>query len=100
MRTSTSPARAPRRLLRAGAALSLAALGLAVAAAPASAARHDSCATARAVFRAQMNEARFWLNAADTLAAGGNTASAAAATAEAEYYMGLANESLGEMEGC
>jgi hypothetical protein len=46
----------------------LAAGALAITAAPANAARHDPCATARATFRAHMNEARFWIGAADRLA--------------------------------
>jgi hypothetical protein len=69
------------------------ALGLA-AAEPAYAARNDACVTARAIFRAQMNEARFWIDAADRLAAGGNETLANQATDEANYYLGLAGSAL------
>jgi hypothetical protein len=75
----------------------LAAGALAISAAPAGAMPHNPCATARAAFRAHMNEARFWIGAADTLAAGGNTSGANAATDEANYYLGLAEGDLGAM---
>ena len=95
----TRTARRMRRRLVVGSATLAAttAIGLGVTAVPAEAARHNPCATARAVFRAHMNEARFWLNAADTLAAGGNSAGADAAQAEAEFFMSQAQGALDEM---
>jgi hypothetical protein len=98
VRSPRRPRNLKRRLVLGGAAVAAAAaIGLGVGATPASAQRNDPCATARAVFRANMNEARFWLGAADQLAAIGNTAMADAATTEANYYMGLAEGALGEM---
>jgi hypothetical protein len=98
--TAVHPSGLKRRVAVAGAALAAtAAIGLGFAAAPADAARHDPCATARAAFRTAMNEARFWIGAADTLAAAGNTSSANAAQAEAEYYMGVASSALDDMAG-
>ena len=48
-----------------------------------------------------LHEARFWLGAADQLAAAGNQASAKQATSEANYYLGLAEGALGDMsEAC
>jgi hypothetical protein len=61
------------------------------------AARNDACVTARAIFRAHMNEARFWIGAADRLAAGGNEALANQATGEANFYLGLAQTALNDM---
>ena len=87
------------RLVPPAAIAALAAGALAIGAAPASAERHDACATARATFRAHMNEARFWIGAADRLAAGGNQSMANQATAEANYYLGQAEGALGAMEG-
>ncbi len=106
--THSNTARDPktsRRLKRRIALASVAvaatsAIGLGVTAAPASAARHDTCATARAAFRAAMNEARFWLGAADRLDAAGSTSSANAATNEANYYLGQAEGALGDMANC
>jgi hypothetical protein len=87
-----------RRLVLGGAAIAAtAALGLGITATPASAAPHNPCATARATFRAYMNEARFWIGAADQLAASGNNAMANQATDEANYYLGLAEGALGGM---
>ena len=87
-----------RRLLLGGAAVAAtAAIGLGAGAAPASAARHNPCATAWATFRAHMNEARFWLSAADQLADAGNNASAEQATMEANHFLGLAEGALGEV---
>jgi hypothetical protein len=85
------------RLAPPAAIAALAAAALAIPAAPASAQRHDACATARAVFRANMNEARFWIGAADRLAAGGNQSMANQATNEANYYLGLADGALSDM---
>ena len=97
-RSSDRPSTRSRRAVRGAAAVAVAlALGLGAGASPAAAARHDQCATARAVYRANMNEARFWIGAADRLAAAGNTAMANAATAEAYHYMGLAQEALSDM---
>ena len=102
--TITAPRPAPptrsrlRRVLLGGAAVAAtAAIGLGAAAAPASAARHNPCATAWAIFRAHMNEARFWLNAADQLADAGNFASAEQASIEANFFLGLAEGALGEV---
>jgi hypothetical protein len=44
-----------------------------------------------------MNEARFWIGAADRLAAGGNEALANQATGEANFYLGLAQTALNDM---
>jgi hypothetical protein len=49
------------------------------------------------MFRAAMNEARFWIGAADRLAAAGNYSSADLASAEADYYLGQASEALDAM---
>jgi hypothetical protein len=44
-----------------------------------------------------MNEARFWIGAADRLAAAGDEAGANQATDEANHYLGLADGALGDM---
>jgi hypothetical protein len=88
-----------RRLLRGTAVVAVTAtVGMGLTAGPASAKPNDACATARAIFRAHMNEARFFLNAADQLAAGGNHDSANLASAEADHFLSLAEGALGEME--
>jgi hypothetical protein len=105
MSTTTTPPRPGkptrsrmRRVLLGGAAVAAtAAIGLSTGAAPASAARHNPCATAWATFRAHMNEARFWLNAADQLADAGNNAAAEQATNEANFFLGQAESALGEV---
>ena len=61
------------------------------------AARNDACATARAIFRANMNEARFWIGVADQFAAAGNETSANQASAEASHFLGLAEGALNDM---
>jgi hypothetical protein len=88
-----------RRLALGGAAvIASSALGLGLGAAPASAMPNNPCATARAVFRAAMSEARFWIGAADTLAAAGNTASADAASNQASIFLSQAEGALGDMQ--
>ena len=73
-------------------------LALALTAAePAHAARNDACATARAIFRANMNEARFWIGVADQFAANGNETSANQASNEANFFLGQAAGALNEM---
>jgi predicted Zn-dependent protease len=73
-------------------------LALAITAAePAYAARNNACATARAIFRAQMNEARFWIGVADQFAANGNETSANQASNEANFFLGQAEAALNEM---
>jgi hypothetical protein len=73
-------------------------LALAITAAePAYAARNNACATARAIFRANMNEARFWIGVADQFAAAGNETSANQASAEAGHFLGLAEGALNDM---
>lgn len=90
-----------RRLVRGGAAVAATvALGLALGATPADAAPMNPCASARAAFKANMDEARFWIGAADRLAGAGNDAGANAAQAEAEHYLGQAEGALGGMAGC
>jgi hypothetical protein len=69
------------------------------AAEPAYAARNNACATARAIFRANMNEARFWIGVADQFAAAGNETSANQASAEASHFLGLAEGALNDMAG-
>ena len=64
---------------------------------PAYAARNDACATARAIFRANMNEARFWIGVADQFAAAGNETSANQASNEAGHFLGLAEGALNDM---
>ena len=44
-----------------------------------------------------MNQARFWLGAADQLADAGNHSMADLAGGEADYYLGLAEGALGDM---
>ena len=44
-----------------------------------------------------MNEARFWIGAADRLAATGNEALANQATDEANFYLGLAKAALNDI---
>lgn len=90
-----------RRLVRGGAVvLAAVTVGLALTAGPAEAKPNDACATARAIFRANMDEARFWIGAADRLAGAGNEAGANAASAEAAHFMGVAEGALGDMGGC
>jgi hypothetical protein len=58
-----------RRLALAGAAVAAtAAIGLGLGTAPASAKDDDPCATAKAIVRADLNEARFWILELDGLA--------------------------------
>jgi hypothetical protein len=104
MTTTTTPRPSPRtrhrlrRVLLGGAAIAATAtIGLGAAGAPAGAARNNPCATAWAIFRANMNEARFWLGAADQLAAAGNDASAEQASIEANHFLALAEGALGEV---
>lgn len=91
-----------RRLVQGTAAVALtSAIGLGLGAAPANAAVHNPCATAWAVFRAHMNEARFWIRQADKLAAAGNESSANLATQEANFFLGQAEAALGNVSaGC
>ena len=70
---------------------------LAIPAAPASAMPNNPCATARAEFRAAMNEARFWIGAADRLAAAGDYTGANQANDEANYYLGQADSALADV---
>ena len=73
-------------------------LALAIAAAePAPAMPNNACATARAIFSANMKQARFWIGVADTFAAAGNEASANQANNEANYYLGQAAAALNDM---
>ena len=67
------------------------------AAEPAHAARNNACATARAIFKAQMSEARFWIGVADQFAAAGNEANANLASNEANFFLGQAQEALNGM---
>jgi hypothetical protein len=99
VRSSTRPLQdVRRRLVLGGAALAAtAAVGVGLLAPPADAARNDPCATARAVFRSYMNEARFWIGASDRLASAGNESGANQASDEAGYYLGLAEGALGDM---
>jgi len=101
MNSATKPTsrRGLKRRLAAGsvAVAATAALGLGATAAPASAMPNNPCANARAHFRAMMNEARFWIGAADSLAAGGYDASSAAASNEAGFYLGQASDALDAM---
>jgi hypothetical protein len=62
-----------------------------------SAARNDACATARAIFRANMNEARFWIGAADKLATAGDDEAANLATNEANHFLDLAGKALNDI---
>lgn len=89
-----------RRRLAAVAVAVLATGGAAfgVAAGPASAMPRNPCSDARNAFRAAMNEARFWIGAADKLAAAGNGTAADQASAEANYYLGQAEGALGDMQ--
>ena len=61
------------------------------------AARNDACATARAIFRANMNEARFWIGAADKLATAGDDEAANLATNEANHFLDLAGKALNDI---
>jgi hypothetical protein len=48
-----------------------------------------------------MDEARFWIGAADRLASAGNEAGANAASAEANHFLGQAEGALNDMsEAC
>lgn len=88
------------RLVRGAAAVvTTVTVGLALTAGPADAMPNNPCATARAIFKANMDEARFWTGAADRLAAAGNEAGANAASAEADHFMGVAEGALGDMGG-
>jgi hypothetical protein len=86
-----------RLVVASAAVLTAATLGAGLTAAPATAAKKDPCATARAVFRSYMNEARFWIGAADRLASAGSNSAANQANAEANYYLGLAKGALGDV---
>ena len=58
-------------------------------------------ATARAIFKAQMSEARFWIGVADQFAAAGNEANADLASNEANFFLGQAEAALNAMsEAC
>ena len=73
-------------------------LALAIAAAePAAALPNNACVTARAIFRANMNEARFWIGVADQFAAAGNETSANQASNEANFFLGQAAAALNDM---
>jgi hypothetical protein len=86
------------RLVRGGAVVvATITVGLALAVGPADAMPNNACATARAIFKANMDEARFWIGAADRLSAAGNEAGANAASAEADHFMGVAEGALGDM---
>ena len=85
------------RLARPAAVAALAAAAFALPAASAGAEMHDPCATARAVFRAQMNEARFWIRAADRLAGAGLEGSAQQATDFANQHLAQADSALSDM---
>ena len=89
-----------RRRLAAACAtvLAVATLGAGLGAAPASAKPKDPCATATAIFRANMDKARDWLLAADRYADAGNDTAANQASANANYYMGRAESALATME--
>jgi hypothetical protein len=85
-------------VLRSGAALAAAAaLAVGVTTAPAGAMPRNPCSDARNAFRAAMNEARFWIGAADRLAGAGDMAGANAADAEAGYYLDQAESALNDM---
>lgn len=85
------------RLARHAVVATLAAAAFAIPTASASAEMHDPCATARAVFRAQMNEARFWIRAADRLAGAGLESSAQQATNIANQHLAQAEGALNDM---
>ena len=88
------------RLVRGGAAVvATVTLGLALTAGPADAMPNNPCATARAIFKANMDKARDWIGTADRLADAGNEAGANAAQAQAEHFMGVAEGALGDMAG-
>lgn len=88
-----------RRLVRGSAAVvATVALGLGLGATPASAMPHNPCATARAIFKANMDKARGWLVEADRLGDAGDSAGADAAQARAESFMGAAEGALGDMQ--
>ena len=90
-----------RRLVRGGAAVVVTtALALGLGAGPANAAPkggNNACTAATNSFNANMAEAKFWIGAADKLAAAGNDASANAATDEANHYLDAADSALDAM---
>lgn len=92
------PQRRLGQRLRAVSVATLAATTLIIGlnATPASAQPID-CANALHAFQIAMNQARFWIGAADRLAAAGDDAGAQRASAEANYYMDQAADALG---GC
>ena len=86
------------RLARGGAAvIATVALGLALGAGPADAAPKGggACPADQEAFDANMAEARFWIGAADKLAAAGNGEMADKASAEADHYLEQAEGALG-----
>jgi hypothetical protein len=85
------------RLAPPAAIAALATAALAIPAAPASAAPHDACATATAVFQSHMNQARYWIGAADRLADAGYEDLAQQATDRVAFYLDLAETDLGVM---
>ena len=87
------------RLAPPAAIAALAVAALAVAAPPASAARNDACATATAIFQAHMNQALYWIGAADRLADAGYEWQSQQATDNANHYLDLAEGDLNDMSG-
>jgi hypothetical protein len=85
------------RLVPRAAIAALATAALAIPAAPASAEPHDACATATAVFQSHMNQARYWIGAADRLADAGYEDLAQQATDRVDFYLNLAEAALNVM---
>ena len=89
-----------RRALQLASVVAAAAVGLVISAMPANAEVNESCVTRAHMFRAAMAEARFYFNAADSLEAAGNFASADLATAEANYYLEQASNAFSTLGLC
>ena len=75
----------------------LAAIALAITAAPASAERNDACSNARLSYQKHMNQAGFFIGLAGTFAFFGQEALANAADRDANRAMDLANDSLADI---
>jgi hypothetical protein len=84
-----------QRIMQADAAVAAkSAAGMSLTAAPRM--PNNPCATAMRLFEADMTDARFWIGAADRLAAAGNEDSADMAMNEANHYLNQAEGHLQE----
>jgi hypothetical protein len=100
MSVSIPPRPMRRRVPQLVSVVAAAAVGLGLAATPAQAEVNQECVTRWAMYRAAMSEARFFLRAADRLDAAGNYEAADLATAEANFFIEQASNTLGTLGLC